>query len=152
MGLLGTILQDFAGANTNTAQPQGGFTGMGGGISSALVPVLLSVLTSQAGNQTNGNSSPLSGLLSRFEQAGLGSVAQSWVGTGQNQPITPQQVHSVLGEDQVQAMAGQTGMASNDLLSEVARVLPALIDRLTPNGRLPSGPDMSMPVPDLAHV
>ena len=145
MNMLGTILQEM----TSGAAPSGpvqasGLQGAGGlgameGLSGALVPVLTTLLS---GSQ-QGSGSPIASLLGRFEQAGLGQVAQSWVGTGPNQPVSPQQVQTALGDDQVQAMSSQTGMAPQNLVSEIARVLPGLIDRLTPEGKLPVSRDMA---------
>jgi uncharacterized protein YidB (DUF937 family) len=79
----------------------------------------------------------LSGLLSSFQQAGLGHIAESWVGTGPNQPVSPQQLQSVFGGDQVQAMASQSGMAPHDFLTQLSQHLPNAVDGLTPQGRLP---------------
>ncbi len=161
MGLLGELLGGFAGQNPaqGTAQQPGqSLFSSGGGMSSALVPVLMTLLASQsAGGQSGGvlgslagglggsGNSPLSGLLGRFEQAGLGQVAQSWVGSGPNQPITPQQLHGVLGDEQIQNLASQSGMQPQTLLSELAHVLPGLVDKLTPRGELPSPADMEAP-------
>ena len=79
----------------------------------------------------------LGGLLSSFQQAGLGHVAQSWVGNGPNQPVSPDQLHSVLGQDQVQSMASQANMAPQDFLSQLSQHLPNAVNGMTPNGRLP---------------
>jgi uncharacterized protein YidB (DUF937 family) len=79
----------------------------------------------------------LGGLISQFQQAGLGHLAQSWVGTGPNQPVSPQQLQSVFGENQVQAMAGQAGMQPHDFLSQLSQHLPNVVNGMTPNGRLP---------------
>ena len=80
----------------------------------------------------------LTGLLGRFQQAGLGHVADSWVATGSNHSISPQQLEQVLGQQQVQQMAQQANMQPQDLLSQLSQVLPHLVDRLTPNGQMPS--------------
>lgn len=81
----------------------------------------------------------LGGLMQRFEQAGLGNVAQSWVGNGPNQPIQPQQLEQVFGHDQINQWAQQSGMSSGGLLSQLAQFLPHAVDHLTPNGQMPSG-------------
>ena len=75
----------------------------------------------------------LGGLLSQFEQAGLGHVAQSWVGNGPNQPVSPQQLQSVFGEERVQSMASQAGMQPQDFLAQLSQHLPAAVDGMTPN-------------------
>ena len=80
----------------------------------------------------------LQGLLSSFQQAGLGHVAQSWVGNGPNQPVSPDQLQSVFGQDRVQSMASQAGMAPQDFLSQLSQHLPAAVDGMTPNGAMPN--------------
>lgn len=79
----------------------------------------------------------LGGLVSSFEQAGLGHIAQSWVSNGSNQPVSPQQLQNVFGEQQVQGMANQAGMAPGDFLSQLSQHLPAAVHGMTPNGQLP---------------
>lgn len=79
----------------------------------------------------------LGGLLQQFQQRGYGDVINSWIGTGQNQPIQPQQLHEALGPETVDNLSRQTGMNQHDLLSQLAQVLPQFVDRLTPQGRLP---------------
>lgn len=80
----------------------------------------------------------LGGLLEKFQQAGLGDVARSWVGNGQNQPVGPDQLGGALGPETVDHLTQQTGMNREDLLAQLAQALPQIIDRLTPNGRLPT--------------
>jgi uncharacterized protein YidB (DUF937 family) len=79
----------------------------------------------------------IGGLISMFEKAGLGHVAQSWVSNGPNQPVSPQQLKGVFGEDRVQSMASQSGMQPQDFLSQLSQRLPNAVNDLTPNGRLP---------------
>ena len=109
-----------------------GFSGGG----SPLQGVLMNLLGG-GGNPTAGTGGGLGGLLSSFQQAGLGHIAQSWVGNGPNQPVSPQQLQSVFGEDQVQSMARQSGMAPHDFLSQLSQHLPRVVDGMTPNGQLP---------------
>ena len=118
---------------------------MGGGGGSPMQSVLMGLLGGgqQGGMQAQTQGSMmggggLQGLLSSFQQAGLGHVAQSWVGNGPNQPVSPDQLQSVLGQDRVQDMAGQAGMAPQDFLSQLSQHLPAAVDGMTPNGRLPN--------------
>lgn len=127
MGLLGDVV--------------GGLLGGSGG-SSPMQGVLMNLLG--GGSQTKGQpdysgqtSGGLGGLVGAFEQAGLGNIVQSWIGHGPNQPVSPNQLQSALGEDQVQSMANQSGMAPNDFLSQLSQHLPSVVDRMTPNGRLP---------------
>ena len=88
-------------------------------------------------NAGQGMGGGLGGLLSGFQQAGLGHIADSWVSNGPNQPVSPQQLQSVLGENQVQSMASQSGMAPQDFLSQLSQHLPNAVNGMTPNGRLP---------------
>lgn len=78
---------------------------------------------------------PLEALLRQFQQAGLGEAAQSWVGQGQNLPISAEALALVLGQSRLDALARATGTDAEQL----ARLLPQLIDSLTPQGRLPEG-------------
>lgn len=133
MGLLDSVL--------------GGLLGGGGGSSSPLGSVLSSLLGGgQQGTQTPGMggmmgggqmAGGLGGLVSSFQQAGLGHIAQSWVGNGPNQPVSPQQLQNVFGEQQVQTMASQSGMAPGDFLSQLSQHLPNAVHGMTPNGQLP---------------
>ena len=79
----------------------------------------------------------LGGLVSQFENAGLGHIAQSWIGNGANQQVSPQQLSNVFGQDQVQGMAQQAGMEPGDFLSQLSQHLPNAVHSMTPNGRLP---------------
>ena len=79
----------------------------------------------------------LSGLVQRFHNQGLGGIVSSWVGTGTNQPITAQQITHALGEDRVQDIAQSTGTPASAVAGQLSTLLPALIDKLTPNGTVP---------------
>jgi len=85
----------------------------------------------------------LSGLLERFEQSGHGDKINSWIGLGQNQPITSHQLQHALGPEAVNNLSQMTGVTPNDLLNELAQVLPSVGDRLTPQGRLPDQTEMA---------
>ncbi len=80
----------------------------------------------------------LQGLIGQFEQAGLGHIAQSWVGNGPNQPVSPDQLQQVFGQDRVNSMASQAGMPPQDFLSQMSQHLPAAVDGMTPGGRMPN--------------
>jgi uncharacterized protein YidB (DUF937 family) len=86
----------------------------------------------------------LGGLLSAFQQAGLGDVMQSWINQGPNQAISPDQLHHVLGPDQAQAMASNAGMPVQDFLTQLSQHLPQAVDRITPNGTLPDEGTLSV--------
>ncbi|MNG21605.1 hypothetical protein D3C84_1059930 [compost metagenome] len=79
----------------------------------------------------------LGGLVSRFEQAGMGDVIGSWVGNGDNQPIAPEQVQGALGGDAIAGMASKLGINAQTLLPLLASVLPLLINQMTPQGKVP---------------
>jgi uncharacterized protein YidB (DUF937 family) len=78
------------------------------------------------------------GLLERLEQSGHGKKAASWVGHGDNEPIAPHELQQALGNDTVERLSTQTGMSQGDLLSQLSELLPGVIDKLTPNGRVPN--------------
>jgi uncharacterized protein YidB (DUF937 family) len=85
----------------------------------------------------------LSSMLQRFQQNGHSDVINSWIGPGQNQPIAPDQLHQALGPDAVNNLSRLTGLPQNQLLSELARLLPSVVDKLTPQGRMPDQAEMS---------
>jgi uncharacterized protein YidB (DUF937 family) len=117
-------------------QVLGGLMSGTGNGSSPLQGVLMNMLgQSQQGGMGMGGG--LGGLLAILQQRGLGDVAQSWVGNGANQPVSPQQLHSAFGDEQVQSMAAQSGMAPHDFLAQLSQHLPNVVNGLTPNGRLP---------------
>jgi uncharacterized protein YidB (DUF937 family) len=76
----------------------------------------------------------LDGLVQSFEQKGLGSVVTSWVSTGQNLPISADQISHVLGSDAVKNLAAKAGISPEQAGGQLASLLPGLIDKLTPNG------------------
>jgi uncharacterized protein YidB (DUF937 family) len=85
----------------------------------------------------NNHPGGLPGLLQSFHEKGLGDVFSSWVGTGQNLPISAEQIQSVLGSDQVKQLAAKAGISPDLAGSSLAQLLPTLVDKLTPNGQIP---------------
>lgn len=83
----------------------------------------------------------LGGLLQKFQQAGQGDVMNSWIGSGQNKQIQPGQLGQVLGPDTLNDLAQKAGINPNDLLGQLAQHLPEIINKLTPNGRMPTRGD-----------
>jgi uncharacterized protein YidB (DUF937 family) len=79
----------------------------------------------------------LGGLVSKFEQAGMGDVIGSWIGKGDNAPISGGQLQDVLGSDVISGIAQKLGVNSATLLPMLATLLPTLIDQLTPKGQVP---------------
>jgi uncharacterized protein YidB (DUF937 family) len=80
----------------------------------------------------------LGGLLNQFQQNGLGDVMKSWIGPGQNQPVSPNQLSSALGPQIIQILAQKTGLSEQEITSHLSQILPNVVDKLTPNGRLPA--------------
>ena len=78
----------------------------------------------------------LGGLVQAFQKNGLGEIVNSWVGTGQNKPVTPNQIEQGLGSDVLKQIAGQAGLSSEAASSQLSNLLPNLIDKLTPNGKV----------------
>jgi uncharacterized protein YidB (DUF937 family) len=77
------------------------------------------------------------GIVSQFQQQGLGETAKSWIGTGPNQPISPAQVHQAFGADTIDALAAKLGLDPKELSEKLAQVLPQTVDKLTPGGVVP---------------
>jgi uncharacterized protein YidB (DUF937 family) len=80
----------------------------------------------------------LGGLVKQFQQKGLGDTIDTWINPGANQPVSSGQISDALGADVVDQLAQRTGLSRNEVISELARMLPSAVDRLTPNGRLPT--------------
>ena len=126
MGLLDSILGGALG---------GGAGGQGNQGTAALVQLAMQLLAGNAG-QGGRSGGGVMEVLQQFQQAGLGSQADSWVGTGQNMPISPEQLMQVFGRGQVEQMAASSGMDVDQVSSGLSDLLPQLIDRVTPQGRV----------------
>jgi uncharacterized protein YidB (DUF937 family) len=100
-----------------------------GGNSNALASQLLQMIQNQPGG--------LEGLVQTFHDKGMGGLVSSWISTGPNPPISSDQVHQVLGSEQVKALAAKAGISPDLAGSAIAQILPGLVDRLTPNGSVP---------------
>ena len=81
----------------------------------------------------------LQGLMSKFSQAGLGSVFSSWVSSGPNPPVSGQQIQDVLGSDQIAALAAKLGISPAHASQTLADHLPTVVDELTPEGKIDPG-------------
>ena len=79
----------------------------------------------------------LSGLIEKFKNKGLGSQASSWIGRGENQPVSPHQVEQVLGPELLQEIATKTGLPLETVKQKLSAVLPPVVDTLTPEGAIP---------------
>ena len=90
-----------------------------------------------------GQSGGLNGLISQFKSQGLGDIVSSWVGTQNNLPISSDQIKKVLGEDTIKSMATKLGMDTNALTGQLSNLLPQVVDKLTPEGKVPEGDILS---------
>jgi uncharacterized protein YidB (DUF937 family) len=118
MGLLDSVM----GAVTSGLQQQGGLTAALGGLLA-----------------NDGEHGGLGGLVEKFNQAGLGDVVGSWIGHGENLPISAEQLQQVLGSDALGGIASQLGIDPAQASGQLANLLPGLIDKLTPHGAAPEG-------------
>jgi uncharacterized protein YidB (DUF937 family) len=132
MGLLDSVVGMLGGA-------QGG----PGGGNAALLNLVVSMLAgggSAAGGGGGGlgGLGGLAGLIERFQQAGLGDQVGSWVSTGQNMPVNADQIGGALGPDILSQIASQLGLSPGDAAGQLSQVLPQVVDKLTPDGQVPS--------------
>jgi len=135
-GLIGNVLGSMLSGN-QTENPHDSVLGGHAGRNQAqggnlLLQVILSLL------QQNGG---LEGVLGRLRQGGLGQQADSWVGTGQNMNISPDQLQQVFGSSTISDLASQLGMPEDQAGSTMAQLLPEVINRLTPQGQVPENGD-----------
>jgi uncharacterized protein YidB (DUF937 family) len=86
-----------------------------------------------------GGQGGLQNLISQFGAKGLGDVIGSWVSTGKNLPISPDQLQSVLGNDAIKNIASKLGMDTKSVTSQLSNLLPQVVDKLTPDGKVPEG-------------
>ncbi len=104
----------------------------GQGAPTGLLEIVMGLLK---GSESGG----LEGLAQAFSDKGLGDIMSSWIGKGENLPISPEQILQVLGSDQVQQIAEQLGVSPDEASNGLAEMLPQIVDKLTPDGSLPSG-------------
>lgn len=98
---------------------------------------LVQALSSLLGQ--NSHIGGLAGLVQAFQNNGLGDIVNSWVSTGQNLPATPNQIEQGLGSDLLKQLASKAGLSSQDASSQLSNLLPNLVDKLTPNGKIEAG-------------
>ena len=84
----------------------------------------------------------LGDLMKQFQGAGKGEVAKSWVSTGENQELEPEELDEVLTPEQIKFLMAKTGLSREQLLAGLAKELPGAVDELTPDGRLPTQEEM----------
>ena len=112
-----------------------------GGIGSFGAGSLLGGLAGMIGGL--GGAGALGGLMRQFEQTGFGEHARSWIGGGENEPIEPEQVETVLGGQTLNELAKRFQIPIDQLKTELAAALPEAVDQLTPRGKLPSDADLA---------
>jgi uncharacterized protein YidB (DUF937 family) len=113
--------------------------GQGGGMPGGLGGLLGGLLGGGGGLAGGG----LGGLLDQFRQNGYGDHVESWVGTGQNRRIAPDELSQALGPGTLDELEQQTGLPRQQLLSELSEELPDAVDQFTPDGRLPTEQEVS---------
>ena len=118
MGLFDSVI----GVVTGQLQQQGGLAGVLGGLLA-----------------NNGELGGLGGLTEKFNQAGMGEMLGSWIGKGENLPISADQIASVLGSGAIGNIASQLGIDPSQASAQLSQMLPGLIDKLTPHGVAPEG-------------
>ena len=101
---------------------------LGGLVGAGMVSVLNNIVEQHGG---------LQGVVNEFEKNGLGATVKSWVGTGPNQSISPDQVQQVLGPDLLQQLSQKSGLSVQDLTQKLTQVLPQAVDKATPDGAIP---------------
>ena len=130
MGLLDGLLGGMLGGGSADPRQRGG--GLGGMGTAAIIAIVLQLL------QRNGG---IGGLLQRMQQAGAGPQGHSWVGTGQNESISPDMLSQIFGSGQMDDIARQLGVSRDEAASTVAQALPDVVDRMTPSGAIPDDSD-----------
>ncbi|CAM5277054.1 YidB family protein [Eoetvoesiella caeni] len=117
MGLLDSVISTIRGGPSPSAPEQ-----------ALLLPVVIEFV--------NGYPGGLQGLIQKFQREGLAEVVSSWLGSGPNQPVSPAQLQSVLSDDEVEHLAKTSGQAPDVLLGNLSKLLPTLVDHVTPDGQL----------------
>ena len=125
MGLLDSVLGALGGASGGPPQGRGDML--------QAVIAMLAQPPGGAGAQGGG----LAGLVQQFQQGGLGDLMASWVGTGQNLPVSAEQLQGVLGHDMLAQLAQQLGLSQGEAAGQLSQLLPQVVDKLTPGGQLP---------------
>ena len=113
--------------------------GSQGGGQAELLNLIVGMLAGAGQGGQGGAAGGLGALLQQFQAAGLGEQVNSWVGTGQNLPVSPEQLGGVFGQDQMSQMAERLGLSTGDLGAQLSQVLPQAVDHYTPGGQAPQG-------------
>jgi uncharacterized protein YidB (DUF937 family) len=116
----------------------GGIGGLLGGGAGAMLPTLLPSVLGMLGGGSGGGQTGMHQLLASMQAKGLGNVADSWVGPGPSQPISPDQAEQALGSDKVAQLSAQSGLPVEQVRQGLSAILPGLVNHLTPNGKVPA--------------
>lgn len=146
-GGLGDLLGGLAGGGGDAALSEilgkvtgGGQAGGMGGLLTGLVPMLGSLLSGGG----------LEKVLASLQKNGLGAQAASWVGTGANEPISGADVRKVVGDEELAKIAGELGVSEDDAAAAVAKVLPEVVNSVSPSGQLPPEKELDSALGTLA--
>jgi uncharacterized protein YidB (DUF937 family) len=136
MSLLDSVIGALANSQPGVQPPAAGATQ--GAPGSVLLSTVIAMLAN--GQQAQGAGvGGLGDLVGRFTKGGLGDVVGSWIGHGQNAPVSGDQLSNVLGADTIGQIAAQLGVSHGDAATQLSQMLPEVVSRLTPNGQAPSG-------------
>ncbi|MGW7068406.1 YidB family protein [Streptomyces sp. NPDC054855] len=134
---LGSLLGGLLGGG------QGGAAGGSGGgnVLGSLIGGLLGGGGAAGGQGGSGGSNPLGSLMDMITKSGLVNQEQldSWVGTGDNQPLSPDQVKQAVPDETLDQVAGDAGVSRDEAADQIARQLPEAVDKMTPDGQVPTG-------------
>jgi len=130
-GGLGDLLNQLGGGGS-AAREQTGTAGMAG-LVGMLAPLIAGFLEDDG----------LQKLLGRFQNAGLGERANSWVGTGANEPLRAADVEHALSSDEIDAVASRLGISREQAAAVLAELLPGMVDAVTPTGQVPSSEELA---------
>ena len=122
MGILGSLIKGVTGNSSHTTNP------------SAMSGILEMI--------TGGGTGGIHGLIKKLTDGGLGSTVKSWIGLGENEPVEPDQLQNALGSDMVEKYAAKMGISQSEAASQLSKDLPTVIDKITPDGKLPESDNL----------
>jgi uncharacterized protein YidB (DUF937 family) len=120
----------------------GAVGGSQGGVQGQLLNAVVGMLSQGGGGAAGGGGmggglGGLAGMLGKLSQGGLGDQVNSWVGTGQNMPVSADQISNAMGSDTISQLAQQLGLGHGDVAGHLSQMLPHLVDKMTPGGQMP---------------
>jgi uncharacterized protein YidB (DUF937 family) len=131
MSILSTLTGALEGAPNTRSSTPGGINLGSAATSGALISEVISMIQNRPGG--------LAGMLQSFQQGGLGHIFQSWIGSGQNLPLSPDQLHSTVGSEWISKIVQATGLPQAQVEQHLSTLLPQIVDHLSPNGQMPQG-------------